>query len=374
MMAAAFKLLLDSVPAQQALYDELISLEVEENADLPGAMQLTLPVSAAQGDLTYVNDMFKPLSQVAVVVTPDNGSPQCIFDGYVLSQRLHLEQGTVSSRLEVWGQDASWLMNMEEKVQEWADVTDAQIAESIFARYGITAAPENSKDDSPAHDEQGNSMMQRGTDIGFLRGLAQSTGKLCRVVCTDQPGAAIGYFAPPTLDAKPVLTLDLNDPETWNAGPLDLEWDVTRPTAVRAKQIFLDDPDSEVDFAQSDLSPLDARALGGFTGQATTVLLSPPAGSAGELTLRAQALLRESGWFARCEGESDMARLKAVLRVGTIVSVQGIGTLYAGNYLVWSVRHNITPDSHKMSFVLVRNAAGPAPTTGAGLTELLGGL
>jgi hypothetical protein len=69
-----------------------------------------------------------------------------------------------------------------------------------------------------------------------------------------------------------------------------------------------------------------------------------------------------------------MARLKAVLRVGTIVSVQGIGTLYAGNYLVWSVRHNITPDSHKMSFVLVRNAAGPAPTTGAGLTELLGGL
>jgi hypothetical protein len=27
-----------------------------------------------------------------------------------------------------------------------------------------------------------------------------------------------------------------------------------------------------------------------------------------------------------------------------------------------------------MSFVLVRNAAGPAPTTGAGLTELLGGL
>ena len=93
----------------------------------------------------------------------------------------------------------------------------------------------------------------------------------------------------------------------------------------------------------------------------------------GELSMRATSLLRESGWFVRCEGEADVARLGVVLRAGTIVSVAGIGTLHSGTYLVWSVRHTITADAHKMKFVLVRNAVGPAPSGGAGgLAGLVG--
>ena len=40
---------------------------------------------------------------------------QCIFAGYVLSQKLHLETGVTNSTITVWGQDVSWLMNLEEK-------------------------------------------------------------------------------------------------------------------------------------------------------------------------------------------------------------------------------------------------------------------
>ena len=36
------------------------------------------------------------------------------------------------------------------------------------------------------------------------------------------------------------------------------------------------------------------------------------------------------------------------------------GSLFSGNYLVWSVRHRITAERHEMSFVLVRNALGSA--------------
>ena len=104
-----------------------------------------------------------------------------------------------------------------------------------------------------------------------------------------------------------------------------------------------------------------------------TVYVSAPVDSGGELTLRAASLLRESGWFVRCEGEADVARLGVVLRAGAIVSVVGIGTLHSGSYLVWSVRHTITADAHKMKFVLVRNAVGPAPSGGAGgLAGLVG--
>jgi len=374
-MPTTFQVLFNGTPAADSFYNQISSLEVEENADLPGAIQLTLPVGTDNGDLSLVNDSrFAPFSNIAVVVTPPQGPAECIFDGYVLTSKLHLERGIVSSKLEVWGQDASWLMNIAEKVNEWVNVTDSDVAASIFGQYGFTPAADNSQDDSPSHTEDGHSLMQRATDMAFLRSLGRATGKLVRVTCTDTAGVRTGYFARPDLDGDPVLTLNLNDPDTWNVGPLDLEWDATGPTSVSAGQVFLDNSDASVNVSDSGLTALDAQTLAAFSGQATSVLLAAPADSSAELTLRAQALLEDANWFARCEGESDVARLQAVLRVGTVVAISGIGALNSGNYLVWSVRHTIGADSHKMHFVLVRNAMGAPPSNSGGLTGLLGGV
>ena len=217
-------------PADADLYTAVSSLEVEESMDLPGAVQLTVPVgTSAAGDLTYVSDSrFQPMANLAVVVTPaagsaagspaaalgsaasalgvgGSGSPgaQCIFDGYILSHKLHLETGNANSTLSAWGQDASWLMNLQETVKEWVDVTDADVANSIFGNYGITPSSDNLADDSPSHTESGHSLMQRGSDIQFLRTLARRNGKVCRVACADQPGKRTGYFAKPKLDGDP---------------------------------------------------------------------------------------------------------------------------------------------------------------------------
>jgi phage protein D len=376
-MASTFQLVLDGTSADDDLYSALSSLEVEENADLPGAIQLNLPVSrTASGDLTYVSDTrFKPLANLAVVATPEGKSSECIFDGYVLSHKLHLETGTTASTLQVWGQDASWLMNLEEKVKEWVDVTDADVANAIFDDYGITPSPDNTNDDSPSHTEDGHSLMQRASDIQFLRNLARRNGKLCRVVCTDKPGKRTGYFVKPKLDGDPVITLTLNDPEAWTVDALDIDWEVTRPTAVKASQALFNDDDEDgvsADTSVSGLDLLDARGLADFSGKPMTVLLTAPVDESGELTLRAQSLLREAGWFVHCEGEADVSRLHAVLRVGTIVQIEGIGSLHSGKYYVWSVRHTITAEAHKMKFVFVRNAIGPQPSGGSG--GLLGGL
>jgi hypothetical protein len=54
------------------------------------------------------------------------------------------------------------------------------------------------------------------------------------------------------------------------------------------------------------------------------------------------------------------------------VQIEGIGSLHYGKYYVWSVRHTITRDAHKMKFVLVRNAVGPQPA--GGVAGLFGGL
>jgi hypothetical protein len=71
-------------------------------------------------------------------------------------------------------------------------------------------------------------------------------------------------------------------------------------------------------------------------------------------------LLREAGWFARCEGEADAERLGVVLRPGMLAAVKGVGALFSGAWLVWSVRHKFTHEGHKMNFTLLRNGVGGA--------------
>jgi hypothetical protein len=403
-MGASFRLLLNGRPADSTLYTLINSVTVEESMDMPAAIEILLPVSRdSGGDITYLADArFAPLAPVAVVATAGasgaqgvaagavgavasavgggsapSGS-QCIFDGYVLSHKLHLETGVTNSTLCVWGQDACWLMNQTEKVREWVDVTDASVASSIFGDYGITPSDQNTQDDSPAHSEDTHSLMQRGSDIAFLRMLARRTGKVCRVACADQPGARTGYFAKPKLDGDPALSISLNDPTNWTVDSIDLEWDATRPTAVTARSALFSDSDSNGavgDSTDSGLTALDARTLGDFTGKPMTVLLATAVDSAGELTQRAQAVLREANWFVRCDGEADADRLGIVLRAGMLVKLTGLGALHSGNWLVWTVRHRLTQEAHQMRFELLRNAVGNPPTGGAGgLAALAGAL
>ena len=378
-MANTFRLILNGTDADEAFYTELSLLEVEENADLPGAIQLSLPVDRSDdGEVTYVSDdRLQPFASIAVVVTPDGGNAECIFDGLVLTHKLHLERGTTASTLKVWGQDFTWQMNLEEKVKEWVDVTDSDVANAIFEDYGIAAAADNADDDSPSHTEDGFTLMQRASDIQFLRTLARRNGKLCRISCAGTPGKRTGIFSRPNLKADSVLTLDLNDPNGWAVDSLDFEWDVTRPTSVDTRQALFTDSDEDgvgASTSDSGLTLLDARSLAAFAGTSTTVLLTAPVNDARELTLRAQSVLREAGWFARCEGEADVARLKAILRAGTVVAVAGAGSLNSGKYFVWSVRHTMTADSHKMKFTLVRNAVGPPPSSGGAVPGVVGGL
>jgi|SRR5271165_132850 len=401
-MASSYKLLLGGQQADDTLYTLVASVEVEESMDLPAAVEITLPVSRASGgDLAYVADpRFAPLAPVAIVTTGGGSgaagvatgavgataaavgggaapaASQCLFDGYVLSQKLHLETGVTNSTMAVWGQDACWLMNQTEQVREWVDVTDAQVAASIFGNYGISPSDQNTQDDSVSHTEDTHSLMQRGSDIGFLRMLARRSGKVCRVACADQPGVRTGYFAVPKLDGDPAVTITLNDPTNWTVGKIDLEWDASRPSAVVARSALFSDPDANGatgDTSSSGLVSLGARALATFTGQPTTVLLASIVDSAGELLQRAQGVLTETNWFVRCEGEADVERLGVVLRAGMLVALVGVGAVHSGTWLVWTVRHRLTQEAHKMTFTLLRNAVGAPPPGGSGgLATLVG--
>lgn len=348
----------------------IAELEVEENLDLPGAFEITLPVTrGTDSDLDTVNDpRLAPFSNIAVVAAASDGQAQCLVDGYVLAAKLHLDTGVVASTLKIWGQDASWLMDATEQVREWPDVTDGTVANTIFGQYGFTPDPGNLNDDSPVHAEQPHSLMQRATDAQLLAMLARRGGKYCRVFCTDTPGTRTGWFGVPDLSADPAITLTISPADAATIDALDIDWDVMRPSNVVARSLVLSDSDPDGvggTTTDSGLAPLSDNDLPTFAGQTVTALLTAAVDDAGDLTGRATAVLRDAGWFVNCRGTADAGRVGSILRVGTIVAIAAAGALHSGNYLVWSVRHKITAEAHKMTFRLVRNAVGTPPAGGA---------
>jgi hypothetical protein len=357
-------------PVPSAFYDAILELEIEENADWPGTLLLRLPADrTSQGDLQFVGDgTFEPMTNVCVSLTMNKpgAGRQCVFDGYVLAWGLHLTRGSTSSTIDIRAQDASWLMNLDDHVVEWAGLTDGQVANAIFAGYGFTPGPGNLADDSPSHPPDGHTLLQRATDLQFLRGLARRNGKLLRVACTNTPGLRTGYFASPAVSGPPVATISLADQDRWTVENLDFEWDVTRPTQVTASQVDLSTTapaGTAVTSASSGLSQLDQRSYPGYLGRPSTLLLTAPADVA-ELSQRGTAVLAESGFFVRCTGEADVDRLGTVLRAGDVVVIAGAGNLHSGKWLVWQVRHRFSPDGWTTGFTLVRNAIGPAAPVG----------
>jgi len=378
-VSVTIQLTVGGTPVPEAFYDAIGQLEIEESSDQPGTLLLRLPVNrTSAGDLQFVGDgTFEPMTNVTCTLTP--GRPgsrtQCIFDGYVLSWRLHLDRASTSSAIDVWAQDASRLMNVDDHVTEWSGLTDGQVADMIFGNYGFTPAAGNTDDDSPSHLPEGHTLLQRATDLQFLRGLARRDGRLCRVACTDTPGVRTGYFVVPAVTGAPAATISLTDPASWTVEALDFDWDVLRPTEAAASQVDLTQPartGTDVTAAASDLAPLDARDYPSYLGRTSKLLLTAAADVA-ELARRTAAVLAESGFFARCTGEADADRIGTILRVGDVVMIEGAGTLQSGNWLVWNVRHVFSLDSWRMRFTLVRNAMGP-PAPGGTFASLASAL
>jgi phage protein D len=367
-VSGKFDIYVGGAPATD-LSATLAALEVEENLDMPGAFEMTLPVKrGTDSDLDTVDDpRLAPFANIAVVASASDGQAHCLIDGYVLSHRLHLDTGVVASTLKVWGQDASWLMDTAEQVKEWPDVTDGTIANTIFGTYGFTPDPDNTSDDSATYTDNPHSLMQRATDAQLLARLARRGGKYVRVFCTDTPGQRTGWFGVPSLSGEAVITLTLNDATAATIDAVDIDWDVMRPTTVNAYAALLSDTDPDGSggaTTDSGLAPLGDRDLATFAGQTVSAMLTTTADDAGTLTQRATAVLRDAGWFVSCRGTADAGRVGGILRAGTIVALAAAGALHSGNYLVWSVRHKITSEAHKMEFRLVRNALGTPPAGG----------
>ena len=353
------------------LYTLITSVEVEESMDMPAAIQITMPISRSNGgDLTYVADpRFAPLAPVAVVATAGGSGAAGVATGAVgrgglggrrrlgaVRRPVHLRRlravAEAPSRdrrhqLHDHGLGPGRLL-ADEPDREGAGMGRRHRCRRRrldLRRLRHHARPtENTQDDSPvAHRRHPQPDAAR---LGHR--LPAHAGPAQRQVLPHRLRRQARRSAPATSPSRSSTAIrrspsTLNDPTNWTVSALDLEWDATRPTAVTARTaLFSDtDPNGAIgDTTNSGLTALGDRDLADLRRPAD----DGDAGDRGRQRRRAdrsarKALLREAGWFVRCEGEADADRLGVVLRAGMLVALAGIGALHSGTWIVWTVRH-----------------------------------
>lgn len=335
--------------------ENLTRIEVEEHATMASIMRMTFGIAvAASGDTwTVVDDeVFTRLAEVELSIKVGSDDPVPVIAGYVIETRAVFAENPGESSLEVVAMDATTLMNLEEKIKPWPNMSDSEIAEAIFGDYGLTSVVDSS---ALTRQEDDFLPIQRGTDIQFLRALAERNGFDLFVAAA--PGGAEGHFHAPRLDEPPQGVLTVGFGGASNVASITVTHDGLRPTRARGDHWRAESNETQSGTADAvSLASLGGTSVLEGADQRLTLLARTGLVSASELQTAAQALVDRSSWAIRAEGELSTVRYESLLRARKPVSVRGLGQTLSGVYYVERVLHLFTEDGYSQQFSLRRNA------------------
>jgi len=341
------------------LYDDLITLEVELDDALAGMVRMTLAMLPdAVGVWPYLDDGRIALWARMVVTAGFQSDAPTLFTGFVTHLRPEYGSEPDQCRLHVWAMDASVLMDRAEKLKDWPNKKDSDIARETFAAYGLDA---EIVDTEVVHDEDVSTIIQRETDFRFLRRLALRNGFEC-FVDGDR-----GYFRPPTLSARPQPVLSVQFGDDTDVHRFSLE--VNALTTVDVAMVQVDRVDGSV------LTTLVDAATQNAFGTSVAGDSAPPNAPAGllhvsgavttgdaEMSALCRGLRGVGEWFVTGQGEITANAYGSVLIPRAPVTIKGIGELCSGVYVVTHVTHRFTEDGYEQQFRVKRNALRPTGT------------
>lgn len=401
----AFRIAFNGKAVDDAFYGDVVSVRVEEGVGMATTAQLRLATRHGdEGAWSYVEDkrltLFTPLS-VAVGFTGGGGLAgalgaaagalggggggndglEPVFDGYVTAVHVRLGSQPGETSIDVSGMDTSVLMSLEEKVAIHKDMSDSEIVLKIVGAYKVQVQA----DQTPTvHQERDTTIVQRGSDIQFVRDLARLNGMEFYFETDRTSGNVVAYFRAPQLQGTPQPDLAIQFGDESNLRRFEARMNGLRPLAVTAGQVDIkaNSPNTaQVTGSQlaalgsKDANVLIGRALGSLVtpkaAQAQMLVLGPPTSNATEQQTIVQAVRDEASWLITAEGEINSEAYQRVLRPHRLVLVKGACTPYSGKYYVTRVVHELSGDgSYTQSFEARRNARdldGSEKFGGAGL-------
>ena len=326
---------------------EVQEIEVLETLGEPTRFRYRVPVRIADDDLpALANGAADPEATVTVVA-----SGEFLVLGPVTGQRALLSGEGETSWLDVVGGDRSLEMGREATITSWSPMRASDAVMAIVATYGFLPDVEST---STLYTPLGHELVQRGTDLAFVRRLARRHGYLFWL-STTPIGLQIAHFKPPPVSGSPDVTLSLHL-ENANLDQLELEWDSDRPTSIEAAGLDL----SEVEAIDASVTspPLPAMAgqgLADVNGGSHSTLTVAAGDDAATLSGPANEVLTEAELFVRARATTTCDRVGQVLHAHSLVKLDGLGTRHSGTWLVASARHLIDAVSHRMELTFVRN-------------------
>jgi phage protein D len=338
------------------VYPDLLSLEVELDDELAGMfrMQIALPLQP-DGTWKYLDDERFAVWKRATVTSGFESATEEIIDGYITHLKPHFDPDPSQCTLEIWGMDGSVLMDREEKLKDWPNKKDSDIASEIYSLYGLTPVVE---DTVVVHDEAVSTIIQRETDIQFLKRLALRNGCECYVEGEK------GYFQKPKVDAAPQPVLAVHFGDETNLNRFSLEINALEPANVamsqldRATKAVLDA--SAVSSQQTVLGKTNALGLltAGINPGQVYIGINVATGNP-EMVALCQGIFHQAEWFLTGEGEIAGNHYGHALKPRGTVAIKGVGETYSGVYYVSHVTHSFTSEGYTQSFRVKRNAIMP---------------
>jgi len=357
----------------EELYDDLVSLEVELDEELAGMFRLKLVLLLnSDGSWNYLDEERLTLWTPVIVTAGLDDDGQQLLKGYITHLRPVFGPGLDECYLQVWGMDASVLLDREDKLKDWPSRKDSDIASEIFSTYRLSPQVE---DTGLVHDEKVSTIIQHETDMQFLKRLALRNGYECYI------DGDTGYFQPPRVSAAPQPVLSVHFGDETNVNRLHIEVNALATTNVEMFQV--DHDSKEVLDATSTAGRQQALGangadsyLGGNMKPGLVYVAKTVTTGNAEMTALCQGLYNEGEWFVTGEGEVAANQYGNVLTPRGPVTIKGIGETHSGLYYVTHVNHIFTADGYIQRFRVKRNGLTPtgAESFSANGGGLLGGL
>jgi phage protein D len=355
-------------------YGDVVSLTVEENTTTASTFRLQLALRLQNdGSWTYLDDdRLAVFNSATVKVGFTDGADganeglKTVFNGFITNVDVDFGSEPENAFINIGGMDTSIMMSLEEKIATWPNMADSDIVQQIIANYGVAAQVDQT---ATTHQEDDTIIVQRASDIQFVRDLAQKNG-MEFFFETDDTGTLTAHFSAPQLSDTPQQDLAIQFGDQSNLKSFSVHLSGQRPLNVKATQMDVSSNSPNVaqasDTQLTKLGDKDANALIGAQldsqirpkdAQAQMLVLGPPTSDATEMQTIVQSVRDEASWFINAKGEINSDAYQSVLRPHRLVLVKGADTTYSGKYYVTRVIHEMNHEGDYIQrFEARRNA------------------
>jgi hypothetical protein len=338
----------------------LTGVEVTAKADGPSVFQLKFTVNKNSPLLTLFligSGAQIPLVRVVIYVTI-NGSPQVLIDGVMTDHQMTPGSNTQSPVLTITGEDLT-------RVMDYIDLTglpypvmppEARVLLALakYAVFGVVPLVIPSiMIDVPIPIDR--IPLHQGTDLTYVRQLADDVGYTFFVKPGPSPGRSVAYWGPDIKVGVPQPALNMDMDAYTNVESLNFSFNADSAALpfVYIQEQYTKAP---ILIPIPDITPLNPP-LGAippipkkFPILTDTAKLSPI-----QAILIGLAKAAKSADAVTATGSLDSLIYGNVLQARGLVGVRGAGTPFDGLYYIKSVTHNIKRGEYKQNFTLVRN-------------------